>query len=146
MLLRVCYMGKFKFLFYCDVFWLKISAGVALSSTSPIKSSGKMWSLRLEQSEANQEDEIGLVSKSASWSLPYMKATRRDLFCSLFLTKWKSISMCFLLAWNTGLEGLENKYMAHILSQYSRGEQFKLTQRSRQRDVGAKWLRQWHLQ
>ena len=44
-----------------------------------------------------------LVKPSANWSPVETNRTSSNFCATLSLTKWKSISMCLVLAWNTGL-------------------------------------------
>jgi hypothetical protein len=49
------------------------------------------------------EKAVGLVKMSGRLSLVEMKRTTRVLEATLSRTKWKSISMCLVRAWNAGL-------------------------------------------
>ena len=57
-----------------------------------------------------------LVKMSISWLLELINLVLISLDCSFFRTKWQSISICFVLSWNTGLEVM---WRAAWLSQYN---------------------------
>ena len=87
--------------------------------TRPLKPNGTDRTLSLDRRRANREEEIGFVNTSASWSVLEIKRTLSCLAATISRTKWKSISMCFVLAWKTGLE---DRYVAPMLSHHRRGE------------------------
>jgi hypothetical protein len=85
--------------------------------------------LRLQPSKVGSGS--GFVKMSASWSLEEM-----NLICSSFcvtrsLTKWKSTLMCLVRAWKTGLE---DRYVAPMLSHQRTGGQFWETPNSLYKD------------
>ena len=82
-------------------------------STRPRNLNGRLRTLRLEHKRMNRATESGFVRRSASWSRLDTKLTFNFFWETRSLTKWKSISMCFVRAWNTGLE---DRYVAPILS------------------------------
>lgn len=55
------------------------------------------------------------VKKSASWALVWTGSNLNMPFWILSRTKWKSISRCYVLSWNTGLVAI---CIAFWLSQY----------------------------
>jgi hypothetical protein len=59
--------------------------------------------LSLVHIREKREKVVGLVKMSARLSLLEMKWTARVLEATLSWTKWKSISMCLVRAWNAGL-------------------------------------------
>ena len=64
-----------------------------------------MWHMMLSlvfMREKGEKD-VGLVKMSARLSLLEMKCTTRVLEATLSRTKYKSISMCLVQAWKTGL-------------------------------------------
>lgn len=85
-----------------------------ISSTHPRNLNGRSRMLRLEHKRLKRVAESGLVRRSASWSWLDSKLTVNFFFLATrSLTKWKSILMCFVSAWNIGLE---DRYVASILS------------------------------
>lgn len=60
----------------------------------------------------------GLVKKSASCSSMEIGSNFKISFCTFSVTKWQSISRCFVLSWNIGLEAM---CIAPWLSQYKTG-------------------------
>lgn len=68
-------------------------------------------------SRRNWKVDVGrpLVNISATWSLEDINWTWSSLRATLSRTKWKSISTCFVRAWNTGLA---DKYVAPRLSHH----------------------------
>ena len=89
------------------------SVDLIISSTHPRNLNGRLRTLRLEHRILNRAAESGFVRRSASWSRLDRKLTVNLFLETRSLTKWKSISMCFVHAWNTGLE---DRYVAPILS------------------------------
>jgi hypothetical protein len=89
------------------------SIDLIISSTRPCNLNGRLRTLRLEHKRLNRVAESGLVRRSARWSRLDKKLTVNFFLETRSLTKWKSISMCFVRAWNTGLE---DWYVAPILS------------------------------
>ena len=74
----------------------------------------------------------GLVKPSAIWFLEGIKRISSFFFNTHSLTKWKSISMCFALAWNTGFA---DKYVAPRLSHHRHGLCVVLTPSSSSKDL-----------
>jgi hypothetical protein len=74
---------------------------------------------------------VGLVKMSARLSLLEMKRMTRVLEVTLSRTKWKSISMCLVRAWNAGLV---DKYVVPILLHQSVGGCGRNIPRSQGRD------------
>lgn len=60
----------------------------------------------------------GLVNTSAAWSCEDMNLTSNAFIATLFLTKWKSIYICFVQAWNTEFDV---KYVTPRLSHHKHG-------------------------
>jgi hypothetical protein len=89
-----------------------------ISSTRPRNLKGRSRTLRLKHERLNHVAESGLVRRSASWSWLDSKLTVNFFWAIRSLTKWKSILMCFVRAWNTGLE---DRYVAPILSHQRMG-------------------------
>ena len=58
-----------------------------------------------------------MVKTSAYWSPEQIYLMSNNFWATLSMTKWKSISICFVLAWNTGFA---DRYVAPRLSHYSR--------------------------
>jgi len=89
------------------------SVDLIISSTRPCNLNGRLWTLRLEHKKLNRAAESGFVRRSASWSRLDRKLIVNFFLETRSLTKWKSISMCFVRAWKTGLE---DRYVTPILS------------------------------
>jgi hypothetical protein len=89
------------------------SVDLIISSTRPRNLNGRLRTLRLEHIRLNRAAESGFVRRSASWSRLDKKLTVNFFLETRSLTKWKSILMCFVRAWNTGLK---DRYVAPILS------------------------------
>ena len=89
------------------------SVALIISSTRPRNLDGRSRTWRLEHKKLNRAVESGLVRRSASWSRVDRNLTSNFFLKTRSLTKWKSISMCFVRAWNTRFE---DKYVAPILS------------------------------
>lgn len=76
------------------------------SLTSPHKRSverGSGMTLSLESSRRKLCFGRGFVNRSIGWSFLEMTQTRSLWAATCSRMKWKSTSMCFILAWNTGL-------------------------------------------
>jgi hypothetical protein len=89
------------------------SVDLIISSTRPRNLNGRLRTLRLEHRRLNRAGDSCFVRRLASWSRLDKKLTDNFFLETRSLTKWKSISMCFVRAWNTGLE---ERYVAPILS------------------------------
>jgi hypothetical protein len=71
-------------------------------NTSP-QSELRCTRFRLVQKRSKSWPVVGFVKMSASWSLEEMNRTSSPTNATFSRTKWKSISICFVRAWNTGL-------------------------------------------
>ena len=101
------------------IFEASVEFGLSKSLTRPRKLNGMGRMLSLDRRRENREEDIGFVSRSASWSWVEIKCTSSVLATTMSLTKWKSISTCLVLAWKTRLE---ERYIAPMLSHQRVGE------------------------
>jgi hypothetical protein len=72
--------------------------------------------LSLKHNLWNRVETRGLVRTSTNWSELGMKRISNDLSTTRSLTKWKSISTCFVCAWNIGFTDM---FVAPMLSHHS---------------------------
>ena len=94
--------------------WKTQSAFVRLQPPPPPSS----WASDLAKPRTRWSFSSNWANLSFESGLVRMSATLSALETNPIRTKWKSISMCFVLAWKTGFAA---KYVAPILSQYRMG-------------------------
>ena len=112
-------------------FEASVEFGLSKSLTRPRKLNGMGRTLSLDRRRENREEDMGFVRRSASWSWVETKRTSRVLAATMSRTKWKSISMCLVLAWKIGFE---ERYVAPMLSHQRIGEVDLERPSSRRRD------------
>lgn len=81
--------------------------------TLPLKRKVRGTTLSLSRREANLVEDKGFTKMSATLLRLEINRMSRVLLATMSWTKWKSISTCFVRAWNTGFD---DKNMAPILS------------------------------
>ena len=107
--LQVVILAKLQVVYdVCDEY----DYSLALYLQHPFSSSGgRIVAMRLLWRLRNLWVGRLLVKISASWSSVETNLTVRSLRRTLSRTKWKSTPMCFVRAWNTGLEAMAKAEM-----------------------------------
>jgi hypothetical protein len=116
----------------------KVTISYVIRTTSPIQIlfltpslNHNLVKLRLYLNASKARYGSGFVKPSACWSLEGMNRISSCLFNTHSLIRWKSISMCFALAWKTWLA---DNYVAPKLSHHKHGVWFCLTCNSSSKD------------
>jgi hypothetical protein len=81
----------------------KLPTCTTSSSFNTPPQSQPLWRLRLYLNWWSFPTGSGLVNPSATWSPELINLISNSFAATRSRTKWKSISMCLVLAWKTGL-------------------------------------------